>query len=155
MQAISAATKASFKALGSRLRGGAAGAEGSGIPFFEAAVELVVPSVGLNPSMATIQAAINASAEQVGGGMRGSQRLARAAAASPRPRPIAIPGPCQTELTLIGKALIELVITLQVLDSLKVLSVWGGAPDSLATYHDLLVADASITQALLYLLHTP
>ena len=36
----------------------------------------------------------------------------------------------------------------QVLDSLKVLSVWGGAPDSQATYHDLLMADGSITQAL-------
>lgn len=65
LQAILAATTASFKALGSRLRGGAAGADGVGVPFFEVAVELVVPSVGLNPSMTTIQAAINASAELV------------------------------------------------------------------------------------------
>ena len=92
-QAILAATTASFKALGSRLRGGAAGADGAGVPFFEVAVELVVPSVGLNPSMATIQAAINASAEQVATACAAHRSFSSACQA-----PSSLPGTCLLSL---------------------------------------------------------
>ena len=65
-QALLAATKASFVAmktrLGSRASGGFLFVEH---PFFNVGVELAVPAVALNPSLAAIQVAINAVAKQV------------------------------------------------------------------------------------------